>query len=163
MRLLINNLKSKIEFLMVSPIKKSLGNINSLNNLLFIFLIVIIPPIILFITFYSLWEGIGNLLFNRTVRVYRLVEDDVIQKQSEEKNELKELESKFEKIKIPYEDPNGRFRIDFATPYYSGHIVVFIYKTYEKTQILEDVNFFIKQMEKEGTFESVTFVDKTKE
>ncbi len=58
---------------------------------------------------------------------------------------------------IPYEDPNGRFRIDFATPYPSDQIALVINtpKDYDKT--VTDAQAVIVQIQKKINVKTVTY------
>ncbi len=114
----------------------------------------------LILTIFTLFALCNSFVFlpSTTTRLSRPLDDPQIQRQKdiEEYNNLIE---KYSSVRIPYRDPDGRFVIEFATPYVSGDIVVYIKTNQNQEAIRNEVNAIIENARKTVDITSVQYIN----
>ncbi len=113
--------------------------------------------LLLIFTLFSLCNSF-ILLPSTTTRLSRPLDDPQVQRQKEI-DEYDAVVEKYSSVGIPYRDPGGRFVIEFATPYVSGDIVVYIKTNNNEDDIYNEVNTIIENARKTVNINSVQYVN----
>lgn len=113
--------------------------------------------LLMIFTFFALFNSFVWFPFS-TTRLSRPLYDPQVQRQKdiEEYNTLIE---NYSSVRIPYRDPDGRFAIEFATPYVSGDIVVYIKTNKNQDDIRNEVNAIIENARKTVEITSVKYIN----
>lgn len=94
---------------------------------------------------FMLFSFLGSLqLFpTTTTRLGRPI-NDIQAEQDRINEENAKLLEQYNLVQIPYTDPQGRFLIEFATPYVSSEIVVYIKTSKDREAISDEVNSILR-------------------
>ncbi len=99
-----------------------------------------------------------NLFSTSQTNINRPVTDaSVVDDRLKEANQL--TIDKYASVKIPYNDPKGRFKIDFSTPYVSSKIIVIIYTKTDREKALQDANAIIQEAKDHVVITNIIYRD----
>ena len=149
----------------VSFLRKKLGS-SSWNNVLTLMVSFVIAAGVIILLFISLLDGISSFFSGRNnTRVSRFLTKDLYYKEQIEKEnkDYEILSQKFELANLPYNDPQGRFSIEFLTPYYSGNLVVIIKKRFSSDEdmnaMFNDINNVLRGAQNYVDIETINYVE----